>query len=384
MSDDKQEVDYSLANADTITKYKDAATIAHKVLASVEKACVDGATLLSVAEAGDKQLEEETAKVYKGKKISKGIAFPTTISPDDLITPYTPLATDAAEASKTLKAGSVVKIVLGAHIDGFAAIVGSTIVVPGGSDVIEGEKADLLLAAHYMSEVFLRLIIPTSVSTTGGEPTNEKPITQGKINLLLGKVAEAYGVKIVESTTSFQFERNDIESKKRVVLNPAEGMKGEGIPDVGEAWGIEVQVSSGSGKTKDATYRPTLFRNISTTTYDLKRPSARQTMGEIKKKFGSFPFSLRQLEDERTAKAGVIECVRGNILRQYDILLDKDGKDVARLFTTITITKNGISKIAAPTIDLEKVKSDKKIADEEILKILEIPLSKAKKSKKKN
>jgi hypothetical protein len=59
-------------------------------------------------------------------------------------------------------------------------------------------------------------------------------------------------------------------------------------------------------------------------------------MGEIKKKFGSFPFSLRQLDDERTAKAGVIECVRGNILRQYDVLQEKDGKDVARLFTTIS------------------------------------------------
>lgn len=51
------------------------------------------------------------------------------------------------------------------------------------------------------------------------------------------------------------------------------------------------------------------------------------------------------------------------------------------------ITKNGITRLAAPpTLDLEKVKSDKKIEDEEILKILERPLSKStgtKKNKKK-
>jgi hypothetical protein len=48
------------------------------------------------------------------------------------------------------------------------------------------------------------------------------------------------------------------------------------------------------------------------------------------------------------------------------------------------ITKNGIQKLAAPpALDLEKVKSDKKITDEEVLKILEQPLAKDKKANKK-
>lgn len=52
------------------------------------------------------------------------------------------------------------------------------------------------------------------------------------------------------------------------------------------------------------------------------------------------------------------------------------------------ITKNGISKLGAPpALDLSKVQSDKKIEDEEILKILEQPLArntgKSKNKKKK-
>lgn len=53
------------------------------------------------------------------------------------------------------------------------------------------------------------------------------------------------------------------------------------------------------------------------------------------------------------------------------------------------ITKNGLTRLAAPpTPDLSKIKSDKKIEDEEILKILEHPLarstgSKGNKNKKK-
>lgn len=53
------------------------------------------------------------------------------------------------------------------------------------------------------------------------------------------------------------------------------------------------------------------------------------------------------------------------------------------------ITKNGLSRLAAPPpLDLEKVQSDKRITDEEVLAILERPLakstgSKGKKNKKK-
>lgn len=49
------------------------------------------------------------------------------------------------------------------------------------------------------------------------------------------------------------------------------------------------------------------------------------------------------------------------------------------------ITKNGVQRIAAPpTPNLEKWKSDKKITDEELLTILELPLSKPSTSKPKN
>jgi hypothetical protein len=48
------------------------------------------------------------------------------------------------------------------------------------------------------------------------------------------------------------------------------------------------------------------------------------------------------------------------------------------------ITKNGLQKIAAPPApDLSKFKTDKKITNEEVLKILEQPLAKETKSKNK-
>lgn len=54
------------------------------------------------------------------------------------------------------------------------------------------------------------------------------------------------------------------------------------------------------------------------------------------------------------------------------------------LLIIAAITKNGLQRLAAPpTPDLSKIKSDKKITDEEVLKILEQPLAKESKSKNK-
>ncbi|KAH0260465.1 hypothetical protein KCU71_g20991, partial [Aureobasidium melanogenum] len=85
------EIDYSLNNPDTLTKYKTAAQISQKVLEAVTGWCTEGAKIVEVCEKGDQLLEEEIAKVYKGKKIAKGIAHPTTVSPSSFVTPYTPL-----------------------------------------------------------------------------------------------------------------------------------------------------------------------------------------------------------------------------------------------------------------------------------------------------
>jgi len=388
----EENVDYSLANPDTLTKYKVAAGISQKVLEAVTGWCVEGANIIEVCEKGDKLLEEEVAKVYKGKKIAKGIAHPTTVSPSSYITPYTPLKSDAEEAGTVLKPAEVVKIQLGAQIDGFGAIVCDSIIIPSEKnedDKLPGRQADLLLATYYANELLLRLMIPPGLVPTGTEEEQkkaaaQKPPTQAKITQLLEKVVKSYDCNLVESTTCWLFERNEIEAKKKIILAPGEGVRGEGIPEVGEVWGVEMGVSLGSGKVKTINNRPTLHRRT-TTTYGLKRPSSRATLSEIVKKFGTFPFSLRQLDDERAAKVGVVECVRGGVIRQYEVVGDKDNDPVARLFTTVALTKNGLTRLAAPpSPDLEKYKTDKKITDAEVLKILEQPIGKSTGAKSKN
>ena len=246
-----------------------------------------------------------------------------------------------------MKANEAIKIQLGAQIDGFGTIVCDTIIVPGEkhkAGEITGREADLLLATYYANELLVRLMMPPGLLASSEEErkaaSTKRAPTQSKITKMLETVVKSYDCNLVESTTSWLFERNEIEGKKKIVLAPeSETAKGDGVPEQGEVWGVEMGVSLGTGKNKVLEKRPTLHRRT-TITYQLKRPSSRQTLSEIVKKFGTFPFSLRQLEDERAAKVGVVECVRSNVLRQYEVISDKDMAPVARLLTTIGMLTN--------------------------------------------
>ena len=91
----------------------------------------------------------------------KGLAFPTTISTNELCGYYSPLQED----STNIKEGDLVKVELGVHVDGFAAFVAHTIVVQSDKNAqITGKKADVVLAAYKAAQAALRLIKPGHVN----------------------------------------------------------------------------------------------------------------------------------------------------------------------------------------------------------------------------
>ena len=104
-----------------------------------------------------------------------GFSHPTTVSPSSYITPYTPLTSDEAEAATEIKDGELIKIQLGAQIDGFGSIVCDTVVASNDkSGEITGRTADVLLANHYANELLLRLMIPPGLLAQGTDEEKAK------------------------------------------------------------------------------------------------------------------------------------------------------------------------------------------------------------------
>lgn len=89
------------------------------------------------------------------------------------------------EGTETLKNGDLAKIQLGAQIDGYAAIVATTIVIGASKErPVKGRLADVLTAAHLASEAALRLIKPGS---------NNMEVTK-----TIQKIAESFETNSVE------------------------------------------------------------------------------------------------------------------------------------------------------------------------------------------
>jgi methionine aminopeptidase len=213
-----------------VTAPQAAADIVHGVMKKLVELSVEGAKVLDLCVKGDELLEEGTGAVYnkavKGVKVPKGAcarrpdcvrsrrASPGQASRSRRASPSTtPSRTfrrsracprrpsrppraraDARRRSDpqseiVLAAGDVVKLHLGAHIDGFAAVSAETLVVGASAEApATGRKADAVRAAWTAAEAAMRAI---KVGAKNWAVTDA-----------VGKAAAAWDCKPVEGASS--------------------------------------------------------------------------------------------------------------------------------------------------------------------------------------
>merc|ERR1712106_1027884 len=229
---------------------------------------------------------EETAKAFKkDKKLLKGIAFPTCISVNNCICHYSPLA---SEPDTTLAGGDLVKLDMGAHIDGFIAVVAHTLAVGASVDnPITGRQADALMAAHLASEAALRLV----------KPGNEN----SDVTEVVGKISESFECKHVEGMLSHQLEQNKIDGEKTIIQNPSEAQRKEHDKfefALHEVYAVDVLISSGDGQGREKDAKITVYKKTEDT-YMLKMKTSREFYSKVSKQFGTMPFNLRSMEEEK-------------------------------------------------------------------------------------
>jgi len=365
------EEEQTISTDSVVTKYKMASEMINKILKEVLDKSVDGASVLAICEFGDKRIEEETAKVFKKEKeLHKGIAFPTCVSVNNCICHFSPLK---SENDVTLKTGDVIKVDMGAHVDGYIAVVAHTHVIGASKDnPVTGKVADAMLAAHYASEVASRLVKPTSISY--------------QVTDAVQKVAESFGCKPIEGMLSHQLHRDTIDGDKVIIQNPTESQKKETPPhsfEMYDVFAVDVIVSTGEGKGREEDARTTVFKKRDIV-YQLKLKTSRTFFSEMDKRFALMPFTLRAFEDEKKARMGVVECVKHGLCDPYPVIFEREGEIVAQFKFTVLLMPSGPLRITGgPAFDPEMFKSDKKIEDQQILDLLSQQIRPTKKQNKK-
>jgi curved DNA binding protein len=379
-----------LSNGAILDKYKCAAEIVNKTLQGViDTQLKDGASVNAICKFGNAVIKAQCDATYKkNKKTEKGIAFPTCVSINHCVCHFSPLEAEDV----LLKNGDVVKIDLGAHIDGCIAVVGHTLVVGGGNptapategetkvaatdgDKATGTYADVAMAAYKAGQLCLTMIVPGNTNTLLTET--------------IAKVAEAYGVNAVQGVLMHNMKPFVIDGNKCIINKVEPDQNVDEIEfEPYEVYGIDIAMSTGKGKPIERDARTTVFKRAIEAKYALKMKASRYVLSEVDKLYPALPFATSLLTDIRQAKLGMKECVQHDLLQPYPVLWEKEGDYVAHVKFTVLVMPNGTQRITAPVVDIDATCSSDKSLPEDLEKILvdaaeAAALKKAKKKKKK-
>jgi len=369
MADKEPEVAIDCSNPDVVTKYRLAGEINSNAMAAVIALCKTGARIVDICEAGDKIIEEATSKIYnKGKdKVTKGIGFPTCVSVNNVVGHFSPDDKD----DTVLKEGDVAKIDIGTHIDGYLAIAAHTLTVgaEGPAAVATGRAGDVLAAAYTASELALRML------KVGGKNT--------AITKMINQVAEDYKVSPVQGVLSHNLLRFKIDGEKVIINKEDTDNKVEEVEFApNEAYAIDIVMSTGEGKPHEVDERTTVFKRSVESTYQLKMKASRAILSDIQKRFPTFPFTIRSM-DAKTARFGINECHKHDLVSKYPVLQEKDGEIVAHVKFTALLLPNGTIRITNSNIDATKFSSEHSLTDEDLKKLLLTSAAPKKKNNKK-
>ncbi|KAL6062825.1 Proliferation-associated protein 2G4 [Balamuthia mandrillaris] len=361
MEEEKEELD--LRTPEVLDKYRTAAEIANRALATVVSEATPGKKIVDLCALGDKIINDGVAAVYNKGKIEKGVAFPTCISVDNCVGHFSPLKDDET----VLQEGALVKVDLGAHIDGFIATGAHSFIATTATEAISGKKADVICAAHFAAECALRLFRPGN--------------TNAQITEAIQKVAESFKCNAVEGVLSHQMRRFVIDGNNVVINKETLEQKVDAVTfEEYDVYCFDIVMSTGEGKAKETEVRPTVFKRAVEQNYLLKMKASRALFSEINKKFPTMPFSLRALEDERRAKLGITECLKHELLETYPVLYEKEGEYVAQFkFTALLLPNQTMRLISHP---LPFVKSDFTIEDNATKALLNQGTKRSKKKKR--
>ncbi len=291
---------------DVVEKYQRAGKITREVREKMRSFVREGMPIIEVCEEAEGLIRERSGKP----------AFPCNVSINEVAAHYTSPPKD----KRIIPSNSLVKVDLGAHVDGYIADTAVTI-------CFNPEYENLVRAAEEALKVAIKTIY-AGISTS-------------KLGSAIQRTIETYGgCKPVSNLTGHQIGRYLIHTGKSIPN--VSHLIGSKIRE-GEVVAIEpfVTVANAAGKVKNGN-EATIFRFAKRRT--LKNPYAKYLLDYIEENFRTLPFSERWLKEvvlKEHRFAAFQELLRSKCLMSYPVFIEASGKPVAQAEHTLLIVKNG-------------------------------------------
>ncbi|HLD78138.1 MAG TPA: type II methionyl aminopeptidase, partial [archaeon] len=236
------------------------------------------------------------------------LAFPLNLSLNNVAAHYTPTIADAT----TVRAGDLLKVDIGAHVDGYIADSAFTWC---------SEKHELIAAVEAVIAAAVKAVRPG--------------LTVGELSEVISGAAAAQGVGIIANLTGHGLDRWQFHAEP-TIPNARSGSKR--ALELGEVIAIEPFVCSGGGSVVEGS-PVEIFRVVQ------EKPVRSPEGREILKRMGhGLPFAKRWLADLGAVKVALAlrELERTGAVESYPPLPERSGKLVAQAEHTLIVEEKPV------------------------------------------
>jgi methionyl aminopeptidase len=272
-------------------------------------ATTEGALLLDVAEAVEDHMRKRGLRP----------AFPTCLSIDRVAAHYSPTHDDPLR----FRRGNVVKLDLGAHVDGWIADTAVTV------EIGTRNWTNLIRASELALQTAIEAVHP-GVATS-------------HLGAGIQRAIESLGYKPIRNLTGHTIERYLLHAGKSVPNVP----HGRDALHAGEVVAIEPFATSGSGKV-DGRRTGNIYRVLRSG--PIGRPDLDEFLALLSQEFRTLPFAERwACRLHPRAPALLNQLVRARAVMTYPALLDTASGIVAQTEHTMIVGSDGVEVTTAGT-----------------------------------
>jgi len=267
----------------------------------------EGASVLDIAERIEGFIRERGAKP----------GFPTCISLDYVAAHYTPTHDDPL----VLRRGNLVKLDLGAQVDGYIADTAITV------EVGSRNWTNLIRASEVALETAIEVCRPKT-------PTR-------LIGAAIERAIESHGFKPISNLTGHTIERYKLHAGKSIPnVGGASSHGGGDVIEAGDTVAIEPFATNGGGKV-DGRKTGNIYRLLRTK--DVKPAATRDFLKRIEESFHTLPFAERWCYAfDPKASVHLSRLLRAGLVMTYEALLDVGGGMVSQTEHTMIVDDDGV------------------------------------------
>ncbi len=286
-------------------KFQESGTILRETRGDLKRYVRESMRVIEVCEHAEELIRKKGGKP----------AFPCNVSINEVAAHYTSPPND----EKIIPEKSVVKVDIGAHVDGYVADTAVTV----------------CFNPEYMS------MVETAESALKAAVENIRPgMSTSKLGGIIEKTIKSRGFKPISNLTGHQVGRFLVHA-------------GTSLPNVshvfsstirlGGVYAIEpfVTVKNAAGRVEDDK-ESTIFRFVKSRSQ--KNPHAKQLLKYIEENFRSLPFAERWIQTvvpDKYYREAFEELLRSKAIMDYPIFVEASRKPVAQAEHTVFIVEDG-------------------------------------------